>query len=65
MFVKKWIKTRHATMFRLSNNLIQSIFDDGSEIIFNSAKDVTYVSNTGTRKEVKMAEAINSMDTGL
>ena len=52
-------------MFRLSNNLIQSIFDDGSEIIFNSAKDVTYVSNTGTRKEVKMAEAINSMDTGL
>lgn len=36
VFVMKWIKTRHAVMFRLSNNTIQSIFNDGSELIFNS-----------------------------
>ena len=29
IFVMKWMKTRHALMFRLSNNMIQSIFDDG------------------------------------
>lgn len=36
IYVMKWIRTRHAIMFRLSNNMIQSIFDDGSEVMFNN-----------------------------
>lgn len=37
-------------MFRLSNDMIQSIFDDGSELMFNSiTKFITYVSKTGEK----------------
>ena len=37
-------------MFRLSNDMIQSIFDDGSELMFNSiTKCITYVSKSGEK----------------
>ena len=50
IFVMKWIKTRHALMFRLSNNMIQSIFDDGSELMYNSwTCDITYVNKRGEK----------------
>ena len=59
IFVMKWIKTRHATMFRLSNNMIQSIFDDGSEFMFNViSKQVTFVSKIGLRVNCTMEQGL-------
>jgi polo-like kinase 1 len=33
VYVKKWIKTRHAKMFRLSNKVVQVYFKDKTEIL--------------------------------
>lgn len=33
VYVKKWIKTRHAKMFRLSNKIVQVYFKDRTEIL--------------------------------
>lgn len=35
-YVKKWMKTRHAIMFRLSNKIVQVNFTDKTEIILSS-----------------------------
>jgi polo-like kinase 1 len=46
-------------MFRLSNNMIQSIFDDGSEVMFNSiTKFVTFVDKLGEKKHTTMQDAL-------
>ena len=66
IFVMKWLKTRHATMFRLSNNMIQAIFLDGSELMFNSiTKLLTYVSKIGERINCTMSEAANGENIEL
>ena len=35
-YVKKWMKTKHAIMFRLSNKIVQVNFTDKTEIILSS-----------------------------
>lgn len=43
VYVKKWMKTRHATLLRLSNRIVQVCFNDKTEIILSSqSKMVTY-----------------------
>lgn len=36
VFVKKWLKTRHAILFRFSNKVIQVVFRDRSEVLLSS-----------------------------
>jgi len=44
IYVKKWLRTKHAIMFRLSNKVVQVIFQDQTEIILSSElRVVTYV----------------------
>eukprot|EP01052_Picozoa_sp_SAG31_P036400 SAG31_NODE_4537_length_3156_cov_1.780831_3_plen_456_part_00 len=44
IYVKKWLRTRHAFIFRLSNKTIQVHFHDHTEIILSSeARVVTYM----------------------
>lgn len=44
IYVKKWMKTKHAILFRLSNRVIQVRFLDKTEILLDSKKNiVTYV----------------------
>mmetsp|Transcript_12033 Transcript_12033/g.33840 ORF Transcript_12033/g.33840 Transcript_12033/m.33840 type:complete len:934 (-) Transcript_12033:498-3299(-) len=44
VYVKKWLKTKHAIIFRMSNKVIQVDFNDGTEIILSSEmQSVTYV----------------------
>lgn len=53
-------------MFRLSNNLIQSIFDDGSEIMFNASnKEVIYISKIGEKTNLSLGEVMVSNNTEL
>lgn len=35
-YVKKWMKTRHAIMFRLSNKIVQVDFTDKTVIVLSS-----------------------------
>jgi polo-like kinase 1 len=44
VYVKKWLRTRHAILFRLSNRTVQVIFFDKTQVVLSSnARSVTYV----------------------
>eukprot|EP01017_Pseudomicrothorax_dubius_P045733 TRINITY_DN794_c0_g1_i1.p1 TRINITY_DN794_c0_g1~~TRINITY_DN794_c0_g1_i1.p1 ORF type:complete len:643 (-),score=160.85 TRINITY_DN794_c0_g1_i1:66-1994(-) len=61
VFVKKWMKTKHAIMFRLSNKIVQVDFKDKTEIILSSeSKTVTYVNKKGERSHYPLATALES-----
>ena len=48
VYVKKWMKTKHAILFRLSNKIVQVSFLDQTEIILSSeTKIVTYMDKKG------------------
>mmetsp|Transcript_39499 Transcript_39499/g.29176 ORF Transcript_39499/g.29176 Transcript_39499/m.29176 type:complete len:81 (+) Transcript_39499:1441-1683(+) len=50
IYLKKWMRTRHALLFRLSNKIVQVSFEDGSEIVMAStSKKVSYLSKMGER----------------
>ena len=50
VYVRKWLKTADATIFRLSNRTVQVAFHDMTEVILSSeAKLVTYTDKKGER----------------
>jgi polo-like kinase 1 len=61
VYVKKWMKTKHAIMFRLSNKIVQVDFKDKTEIILSSeSKTVTYVNKKNERSHYPLATALES-----
>jgi len=59
IYVKKWMRTKHAIMFRLSNKIVQVNFQDKTEIILNSeTKEVTYVNKKGERQTYALSAAL-------
>ena len=61
VYVKKWMKTRHATLFRLSNKVVQVNFEDGSEIAMSSvSKKVSYLDKKGDRTNYLLSQALDS-----
>ena len=61
IYVKKWMRTRHAIMFRLSNKIVQVNFQDHTEIILSSeSKMVTYVNKQGERSTYPLSSALES-----
>jgi len=66
VYVKKWMKTRHAIMFRLSNKIVQVNFTDKTEIILSSEnKIVTYVNKKGERSNYPLATALESSNSEM
>lgn len=66
VYVKKWMKTRHAIMFRLSNKVVQVNFTDKTEILLSSEnKMVTYVNKKGERSYYPLATALDSSNTEM
>lgn len=64
--MKKWMKTRHAIMFRLSNKIVQVNFTDKTEIILSSEqKLVTYVNIKGDKSEYPLATALDSRNVEM
>jgi polo-like kinase 1 len=60
-FLKKWVRTRHAILFRLSNRTVQIVFFDRSEVLLSSeAKIVTYVNKLGDRSEHTLEEVLQT-----
>lgn len=61
VYVKKWMRTRHAIMFRLSNKVVQVNFQDHTEIMLSSeTKIVTYVNKRGERTTYPLNSAMDS-----
>ena len=51
VFVKQWLKTKHATMFRLSNGAFQVNFLDSTQLILNSRTRTVSFTNKRTHKQ--------------
>ena len=65
-YVKKWMKTKHAIMFRLSNKIVQVNFTDKTEIILSSEqKLVTYINLKGERSEYPLATALDNKNAEM
>jgi len=61
VYVKKWLKTKHAIMFRLNNKIVQVNFTDKTQIILSSEqKLVTYVNKKEERSQYPLATAMES-----
>eukprot|EP00462_Mataza_sp_D1_P019146 CAMPEP_0175139226 /NCGR_PEP_ID=MMETSP0087-20121206/10782_1 /TAXON_ID=136419 /ORGANISM="Unknown Unknown, Strain D1" /LENGTH=729 /DNA_ID=CAMNT_0016422207 /DNA_START=89 /DNA_END=2278 /DNA_ORIENTATION=+ len=51
VYVKKWLRTKHAILFRLSDRTVQVIFYDHTEVILSSENQmVTYTNKERQRK---------------
>ena len=61
VYVKKWMKTKHAILFRLSNKIVQVSFLDQTEIILSSeTKVVTYMDKKGQLSTYPLNTALDS-----
>ena len=66
VYVKKWMRTRHAIMFRLSNKIVQVNFQDHTEIILSSeTREVTYVNKKGERLTYPLTTALESTNAEM
>ena len=66
IYVKKWMRTRHAIMFRLSNRIVQVCFQDHTEIILSSeSRIVTYVNKKAERLTYPLGSALESNNTEM
>lgn len=51
VYIKKWVRTKHAILFRLSNQTVQIVFYDQTEILLTpDFRYITYVDKTRNRK---------------
>lgn len=55
VYLKKWVRTRHAVFFRLSNGMIQVVFFDQSEVLLAAdASELTYVDKGRNRHSMNL-----------
>lgn len=60
VFMKKWIKTKHAMLFRLSNGSVQVLFYDMTEVLISSEGNlITFVDKEKNRFVHSIAEIAN------
>jgi len=60
IFMKKWIKTKHAMLFRLSNGTVQVLFYDMTEVLISSEGNlITFVDKERNRFVHSIAEIAN------
>ena len=62
VFVKKWLRTKHAILFRLSNQTVQVVFYDQTEILMTpDDRYITYVDKNRNRTTYNFtSELVNS-----
>lgn len=66
VYVKKWTRTRHAIMFRLSNKIVQVCFEDRTEIILDSeSREVTYLNKKGGKATYPLSSALESTNAEM
>jgi len=63
VFLKKWVRTKHAILFRLSNQTVQVVFYDHTEILLSSeARIVTYVNKRRGRETYYLEDIMNAIE---
>ena len=61
VYLKKWVKTRHAILFRLSNKTVQVCFFDQTELMLSHhARVVSYTDKQGKRTTHNLQQVMNS-----
>jgi polo-like kinase 1 len=66
VYIKKWMRTKNAILFRLSNKIVQVCFLDQTEIILSSeTKIVTYVGKKGERLNYPLTTALESNNVDM
>lgn len=56
VYLKKWVRTRHALLFRLSSRTVQvSFFDKSTVILSSEAQRVTYEDKHGERQSFRLS----------
>ncbi|CAG9334258.1 unnamed protein product [Blepharisma stoltei] len=62
-YIKKWAKSRRAVMFRLSNKIIQVVFQDHSQIILSvDSKSFMYINKSGEKALMQLSTALESQN---
>eukprot|EP01032_Pedospumella_encystans_P015350 gene15350-17564_t len=65
-FLKKWVRTKHAVVFRMSNRTVQVVFFDRSEVLITAeARLITFVSKMGERTEHTLDDVLASGRTDI
>ena len=61
IYVKKWMRNKHAIMFRFNNKLVQVIFQDQTEVLLSSElKVVVYVNKKQERTSFPLGTAFEN-----
>ncbi|OMJ68188.1 hypothetical protein SteCoe_34439 [Stentor coeruleus] len=61
IYVKKWMRTRHLIMFKLSNKITQVSFQDHTEMILSpESRMITYINKKGERSTCTVTNAFQS-----
>ncbi|CAG9310857.1 unnamed protein product [Blepharisma stoltei] len=66
VYIKKWLGTNHAHVFRLSNNVVQVFFIDKTELILcNDGKTVIYVNKLKEKQSYQLSKIVDSGNNEL
>lgn len=61
IYLKKWMLTRHALVFRLSSRLVQVDFKDHSELCMNcDTKSITFSNRKGEKLQMTLTKALQA-----
>jgi polo-like kinase 1 len=59
IYLKKWVRTKHAIFFRLSDHTVQIVFYDHTEILMTpDERHITYVDKERTRKTYYLTDEL-------
>jgi polo-like kinase 1 len=65
-YVKKWLRTKHAILFRLSNQTVQIIFYDQTEVLLTpDIRYVTYVDKKRVRSTFLLSDDLVGTNTEM
>jgi polo-like kinase 1 len=60
LYVKKWMRNKHAILFQLCNKIVQVVFFDGTELVLSSkAHMVTYIDKKRQRSTYPLSSALD------
>jgi polo-like kinase 1 len=66
VYVKKWIRTKHAILFRLSDQTVQIVFYDQTEVLLTpDERFVTFVDKTRVRCTYYLSDELVGCNDGL
>ena len=66
IYVKNWLRTRHAIMFRMSNKIIQANFEDHTQIVLNAkTREVYYTNKKGINSMHPLSTVMDSSNSEM